>query len=140
MMKEKFKFLEHTADIKFRAYGDTLEKVFENSALALKEVICDKIKIHEKKEKKIKIKGIDLESLLYNFLEEFLFLLDSKGFIISNIKKIKIDKLKFILEAVILGDDSSDYNISNSVKAVTYNEMFIKKEKNKYVAQVVLDV
>jgi len=35
----KFKFLEHTADIKFKASGKDIEEVFDNSALALKEVI-----------------------------------------------------------------------------------------------------
>lgn len=48
----RFKFLEHTADVKFQAFGEDIEKLFENSALALKESICGKIKIKEKKKKK----------------------------------------------------------------------------------------
>ncbi|RLG11686.1 archease, partial [Candidatus Pacearchaeota archaeon] len=47
-MREKYKFLEHTADIKFQAFGDSIEEVFKNSALALKEIIVGKIKIKEK--------------------------------------------------------------------------------------------
>ena len=38
----KYKFLKHTADIKFQAFGKNIEDVFENSALALKESICEK--------------------------------------------------------------------------------------------------
>ena len=33
----KYKFLEHTADIMFEAYGKTLNELFENSALAIFE-------------------------------------------------------------------------------------------------------
>jgi SHS2 domain-containing protein len=134
----KYNFLKHTADIKFQAFGKNLEKVFENSALALKESVCGKIKIKNKQNKKIKISGKDFESLLYKFLEEIIYLLDGENFMISKIKNLKIKDMK--LTAEIFGDIASDYNFTNKVKAVTYNEMFIKKEKEKWVSQVVLDV
>jgi len=148
--KKRFKFLEHTADVKFQAFGKTIEETFKNSAFALKETICDETEIKEKKKKIISIKQKDLESLLYSFLEEILYLLDAEDFIIADISKIKIDK-KFNLKATIMGDKASDYEFTNSVKAVTYNDMFVIKEKepaprnpNKKIefwrAQVVLDV
>ena len=136
-MKQKFIFLEHTADVKFQAFGKSLEEVFENSALALKETIYKK-PIQEKQEKEIEVKARDFESLLYNFLEEFLYLLDAENFLLSKIKKIKIDKFK--IKAIVIGDKAANYKFSNSVKAITYSEMFAKKIKDKYVAQVVLDV
>jgi SHS2 domain-containing protein len=146
----KFKFLEHTADIKFQAFGKNTEKVFENSALALKEAICGKIKVEEKIKKSINIKRKDFEALLYGFLEEILFILDAENFLIARVSKIKIDN-KFNLKATIIGNKASEYEFTNNVKAVTYNEMFVKKEliespkdKNKKIevwkAQVVLDV
>lgn len=133
----KFKFLEHTADIKFLAFGKNKEEAFENSALALKEVICGKIKIKENKEKKIKVKGKDFESLLYVFLEEILFLLEAEKFVISKAKvKIKGEKI----EAIIFGDDAKDYHFTNKVKAITYNEMAVMKEEGKWKIQAVIDV
>jgi len=134
----KYKFLEHTADIKFQAFGSTLEKAFENSALALAEVMTKKTKVKPKTRKKIKVNGKDNEKLLYNFLEEFLFLFDSEGFILSKIKKIKIKDGK--LEAEAIGDNVKNYKISQDVKAITYNNMFIKQEKGRFIIQVVLDV
>lgn len=134
---EKFKFLEHTADVKFQAFGKNEEEVFENSALALKEAIYEK-KVKEEKNKKIKVEGKDFESLLYVFLEEILYLLEAKNFIISKVKKIEIKNFK--LSVIISGDKASNYDFNNEVKAVTYNDMFVKKIKNKWTAQVVLDV
>jgi len=136
----KYKYLKHTADVKFQAFGDTLEEAFSSAFDALKEVMVDKEKILEKEKKDIEINGKDLESLLYNFLEEFLFLLDSEDFIISKIKKIKIDSKKFKLKATILGDFASKYKFTNDVKAITYNEIFVKKKEGKHVVQVVVDV
>jgi SHS2 domain-containing protein len=134
----RFKFLEHTADVKFQAYGKSLEEAFSNSALALAEVMTKKTKIKQVIKKKIKVSGKDTGSLLYNFLEEFLFLFDSEGFLLSKIKKIKIKDNK--LEADVAGDNVKNYKISQDVKAITYNNMFVKKEKGKFIVQVVLDV
>lgn len=134
---EKFKFLEHTADVKFQAFGKTLEEAFENSALAMANSMF-KGKVKGEISKKIKIKGNDNERLLYEFLEELLVLLDSEDFILSKIKSLKIKGNT--LEAEFIGDKASDYDFSNQVKAVTYNEMFVKTEKDKYIVQVVLDV
>ena len=135
-MSDKFKFFEHTADVKFRAYGKTLDKAFENAALAMFHAMY-KGKIAKKTKIKIKVKGNDKESMLYNFLEELLFLLDTKSFFLSSVK-IKITDNK--LESELFGDNSKNYKVMTDVKAVTYNEMFIKHEKNKWVVQVVVDV
>src|SRR4030042_1948450 len=100
--------------------------------------------------KSIKIKRKDFEALLYGFLEEILFMLDAENFLISRISSIKISN-KFDLKATIIGDRASEYEFTNPVKAVTYNEMFVRKEKvpsdkdeNKkvevWIAQAVLDV
>lgn len=133
----KYKFLEHTADIKFQAFGKTIEEAFKNSALALKEAICE-LKIKGKKSREIKASGKDYESLLYNFLEEILYLLDAEDFLVEKLKDIEIKGFK--LKATALGDKASSYNFTNSVKAITYNEMFVREEKGRWTAQVVLDV
>ena len=156
----KFKFLPHTADRKFQAFGKTLEEVFENSALALFSIIYVG-KIENKKKFKIHAKGRDLENLMYNFLEEFLVLIDSKNFLPSKITNFKFDTLRntprrgmkgintlrkgtskktLKIKVEVVGDDAEKYNISEHVKAITYNEMFIKKINKKWVAQVVLDI
>ena len=142
---KKFKFLEHTADVKFQAFGKTIEEVFENSALALKQTICPGIRVVGRKKKIISLKKKDLESLLYSFLEEIIYLLDAENFLIGEITKIEIDK--FSLKATILGDDASEYEFTNSVKAMTYNDMLISKEiidkkrkKELWTIQAVLDV
>jgi SHS2 domain-containing protein len=138
-MEEKFRFLEHTADVKFQAFGKSLNEAFENAAGALKETISGKIKVKSRIKKKIKVRGKDMESLLYNFLEEILFLLDSEGFLLAEIKNLKIKDNK--LEAELTGNKAENYKFSNEVKAVTYNQMFVRQiSARKFVCQVVLDV
>jgi SHS2 domain-containing protein len=135
----KFKILEHTADGKFKAFGKSLEEAFSSSSLAMLSLMT-KDRIKEKIKKKINVKGKDKEQLLYNFLEEILFLLDSENFILSKVKKIKINQEKVGLTCEITGDKVKDYEVFGNVKAITYNSMFIKKQKNKFIIQVVVDM
>jgi len=135
-----YKFLEHTADVKFQASGSSIEEAFISAAEALNETIRGKIKILEQEEKEIKTAGKDLEALLYNFLEEFIYLLDAECFLVNKIKSIEINQENFTLKATLLGDKATNYKFTNDVKAVTYSQMFVKKEKNKFTVQAVLDV
>ena len=82
--------------------------------------------------------GKDNESLLYNFLEELIILFDEKQFFLFGVEKIEIKNGK--LRAEVVGDKAENYKISLDVKAITYSEMFVKQEKDKWVSQVVLDV
>jgi len=135
----KFKFLEHTADIKFQAFGKSLEEVFENSALAMFSSMFGG-KVKKTRKFNVKAEGKDNENLLYNFLEELIVLFDGKQFFLSKVEKIKIDEKNLKLVAEVSGDKAENYEIHIDVKAITYSEMFVRKEKNKWVSQVVLDV
>ncbi len=143
---EKFVFLDHTADVKFRAFGRNVEQVFEHAADAMfavmqKGEVLGKHEFHEK----ISVEGKDLPALLYNFLEELIYLLDTKDFFLRKIP-VKIKKIKsrgtpvYRLEAEALGGKASEQETSIVVKAVTYNQMVIKQEKGVWTAVVVLDV
>ena len=136
-----FKFVPHTADIKIVAEAKTLERAFVESAMALKEAMAGKRKIRPKAKKEIKVNGMDKESLLYNFIEEFLYLFDAKDFILSKVQNLKIKRgKKSELTAEVLGDKASPYKFTNDVKAVTYNDMLVKETKGKTTIHFVLDV
>lgn len=127
--------MDHTADIKFQAFGKSLEETFSNSAYAMIKIIC-KGKVKEKITKKIKLNGIDKKSLLYNFLDEILFLLNTKNFLLSKVKEIKIKDNE--LTATLFGDDLKNYKSGLDIKSVTYNDMIINEKP--FMIQVVLDI
>ncbi len=139
----KYKYLPHTADTKFRAYGKTLEEAFANAALAMTNVMVDTAQVKGKTAKKITADGSDLQSLLYSFLEKFLILLDSENFFLAEIKRISISKSSsgYKLTAEASGDDAANYEtIGPQVKAVTYNDMIVEEKKSACMVQVVLDI
>lgn len=140
----KYEYLPHTADVKFRAYGKTLEEAFANAAFALYNVMVDTGKVKVKATKKIAAGGDDLPALLQQFLEQFIILLDTDNFFLSKIKEISIKKSSsrnYSLSAVAIGDEAKNYEtIGPQVKACTYNSMFVKKQAKEWVVQVVVDI
>ena len=133
-MTKQFEYFPHTADAKFRAYGKNLEEKFCNAAYATFNIMLDpkKVKANEKKEITITFKKT--ESLLYDWIDELLFYLDSEGWFLSKIEKIEIKDNT--LNSVVYGDNYKNYQTAGHVKGVTYSEMEITDE---YV-QVVLDM
>ena len=133
----KYQFLEHTADIKFRLYGKTLNEIFENAVLAISEYISRGQKIKPSKGKVIDVSGIDYESLFYSFLDEIIYLLDAENFLVV---KAKVTIRGYNLQAELFGDKASNYKDLDHIKAATYAEMYIKKTEDGFEAQAVLDV
>ncbi|MBD3311889.1 archease [archaeon] len=130
----KFKFLEHTADIKFRAYGSNINEVFENAAMAFFEAITDTKKVKLKVKKEFSLEAQDKKSLLYDFLEELLVLHEANNYLFS---KFKVEISNHSLKAEVWGEKIKDsHELRNLVKAVTYHDMIVKEG----MAQVVLDI
>ena len=139
---DMYKFFHHTADAKFQAFGQSLEETFAHAALALSSLMWDWKKIAKNIEIPVEVEGNDLEQLLVNFLEEILYLLDTRNFLLSSIDKILIKKETegWKIQALFEGDvNTTEYEIFGDVKAVTYNEMIVKK-RAPFMVQVVADV
>jgi SHS2 domain-containing protein len=139
----RFKFFPHTADARFQAYGKTVDEAFSNAALAMFSIMVDTKTVDKEVSKKISVSASDYNSLLYKFLERLLYFLDTEFFFLADVKKMKIVKKgdSFTLDCEVVGDKfRKKYEQLGSVKAVTYNQMFVKKVKDRFVVQVVVDL
>lgn len=139
---KKFEFFDVTADAGFKSYGSTLEEAFENAALATFEVMTDTDSVKPKIKKEIEVKSEDEYALLYDWLSEFLVILDSEFLVFSKFD-VKIEKKgeEYILKGTAWGEefDPKKHESRAEVKAVTYHLMSIKKN-NGYLVQVILDI
>lgn len=130
-----YEFLEHTADVKFRAYGKDIEEAFKNAVKATSRVLTDD-NVVNKISKTFTKEARNREALLYDLLDEIVFLLDTENFIPADADiRIKDNKL----QATLYGDHINNYELAGDIKSVTYNEMSIE-ENDKVTVQVVLDI
>ena len=146
---KKYEFLDHTSEAKFRAYGDNLEEAFENAALALTSLMSDPDKVPSKIKKQITVSAEDEKALLYDFLEELIVLKDSDAFFIHDcavtIAHPQSPSSQLELRAVFRGASGTAYATGADVKAMTYGDMLIEKQKDekkkdRWMLQVVVDV
>jgi len=139
---KKFEFLDFaTADVCFRAYGATLDEVFANAALAMFEVMVETKNVAPKVTKEIEVKGEDLKSLMFDWLNELLFYVDSEGLVFSEFD-VKVNEKQMTLSAKVSGEqiNPQKHTIKTEVKACTYHDMKVEKCDGKWMAQVILDV
>jgi len=135
----KFEFLEHTADLRFRAWGTSLNECFENCARAMWAAVIRQDTVSAKTENKIELEADSIEVLLHDFLSELLFLFESEGLVFKDFDVSIQDKR---LSAVAKGEkfDPERHIIETEIKAVTYHEMLIRQEKGEWSATVLCDI
>ncbi|MBA7498102.1 Protein archease [subsurface metagenome] len=141
-MKE-FEILEHTADIGIAAYGKTKKEVFINAAKGMFEIIAGESRnLKENFYDKIKLEADNPEGLFFAWLNELLYISETKLVILS---KFKIKELSdFQIEAEVEGMkiNPPSIKIEKEIKAVTYHRLEIKKDKESglWRAQIIFDI
>ncbi len=138
-----FEYLEHTADIKFRAYGKTPEEMLCNAAAALFKSMVEPATVAAKETWKTELQADDLEDLAYQWLSEIVFLFETESAVFSTFSvKLEQDVTKsWKLQAEIGGEriDLKRHAFANEVKAITRHKFCIKKN-DVWCIQVILDV
>lgn len=133
----KYEILEHKADLKIRAFGKTKEELFLNILLGMAESQKPEIKGEEKIIRQIKVKSLDLSTLLVDFLSEVLYQSQINKEIYSgvNFKKFSDNGL----EAELFGRKVE--RVGEEIKAVTYHNLDIRqKEDGVWEATVLFDI
>ncbi|QGA80994.1 archease [Candidatus Nanohalobium constans] len=134
-----YEILEHTADEKFRAEGDSLGEAFSEATKAFSEVV----KGGEGEGKhSIAVESENYEALLFDFLDRLIFLQDSEGVAVSHAKDLEIHEKEngYQLEAEIMVDLITSGMNYTDIKAPTYNEMKVDFQDGKWILEAVLDI
>jgi SHS2 domain-containing protein len=74
---------EATADVAFEATGKDLNELFESLCLVTNSLMADLDKIEHKTKKEISLKEKTVEKLVFNFIDDIIFLKDSEMLLFS---------------------------------------------------------
>ncbi|EKD23361.1 MAG: hypothetical protein ACD_82C00095G0003 [uncultured bacterium] len=159
-IKKDFEVLEHTADIKIKVYGKTLEELFCNAVNGMFQAIGPKIDgcniLHDRIvcnnlpiERKVELEAIDMEVLLVNFLSEALYLSDvnNEAYFDLQVHELKksfysfddSEKDRFKICATLFGVKVSGFEVVE-IKAVTYNDLSLKQINGVWQTDIVFDI
>jgi len=137
---KRFEVLDHTADIGLIVYGEDLKTLFENAGEAFFHLITDLKKVRRRVEKRIEIKGENLERLMVDWLSELLYLHDVENLLFKGFKVESVGEGG--LKARVKGEPFQEgvHVIKTGVKAVTYHQIEVRKKNGRWRAQIIFDL
>lgn len=137
---KRYELFEHTADIGVRAYGRSLQEVFENAGFGLFEVIADLKNVQPKERFEIQLEEENKEELFVSWLRELLYKFSTEQIIFNNfvIRDLSDNKLFAFAWGEKL--DNKKHTLKTEVKAVTYHGLKIEKINTGWQAEVIFDV
>ena len=138
----KFSYAEEgpTADLTLDAWGETLGEAFENAALAMFNAMTPLEGVEKRETRTFNVEGGDLGGLLFNFLDELLYLHEAELIVFSGFG-VDLDEREIKLNAVCHREtfDLERHSQGIAIKAVTFHNMNIEKKGDAWTIRVVLD-
>lgn len=137
---KRFEVLDHTADIGIVVHGEDLKALFGNAGEAFFHLITDLRKVKPRVERRVNIGGESLDRLMVDWLSELLYLHDVENLLF---KAFEIDSVgEDGLKAIVKGEPFQEgvHMIKTEVKAVTYHQLEVRREKRGWRARIILDL
>lgn len=135
-----FETFEHTADIGLIARGRTLEELFANAASGLVDLTVDPEGLREETRVEVTVSAADREALLVGWLNELLYLLDTRRFLPRRSRITHLSDTS--LTADLVGDtvDPRLHAVRRMIKAATYHGLSLRQANGVWEARVILDL
>jgi SHS2 domain-containing protein len=128
------------ADLLVEGRGESLSEAVANVALGMLNVITPLEGIKENEAYTANAEGSDLQSLIFNLLDEILYRNDFEGLTAKSLT-VEIDEKNFKARAEGIGErfSAATHKVGIAVKAVTYHMMSIEKNNGEWIVRMVFD-
>ena len=133
-------FFEHTADLGLRVRAADLDALFAEAATALfSAVVEDLSTVRQVQRVEVQIAGDDREFLLFDWLKELLYRFDAKHLLFS---RFEVHIAGEGLTGIAWGEplDRTRHELAHEVKAITYHGLRIEQAKDRWLAEVIVDI
>ena len=138
-----YRFLDHSSDALVEVRHTDMRGALTDAALSTIDIMLDRDAIQNKTVRHFDIKDDAVHRLLYQWLDDIIFVTLADNFAIKEITVDEFDDSDhIIMKARAFGEplDLSKHRFRVEVKAPTYHEMKINCDKNGIVLQFLLDL
>ncbi|MQA99180.1 MAG: hypothetical protein GEU78_02625 [Actinobacteria bacterium] len=133
----RFEILEHTADVGVRGRGKDLPEAFEMATRGLAD-ICGTWVPDGGEVVDVQVRAEDVEAALVDWLNEVLWLQDSRDAVIT---RIEVDDVSDLGASGRLWlAPREDELEGTAVKAATYHQLRVARERDGWVTEIYVDV
>jgi SHS2 domain-containing protein len=128
------------ADLTVEGTGCNLEKAVVNVVLGMFNAISPLEGINSKTFFKVQVEGHDMKSLLFNLMDEFLYIHDTEKLVASKLI-LKINEKEYQASAECWGEriEPGKHLLGIGIKAVTYHQMQINLITEGWKIRIVFD-
>lgn len=135
-----YEYFEHTADLGLRVHAADLNALFADAARGLTGmIVADPETIRPQDTRQVHLDGQDRDYLLFDWLNELLYLFESERFLGS---RFDVQVRDTGLDAVIRGEvfDPQRHEPDHEVKAITYHGLSLEPADDGWQAEVIVDI
>ena len=144
-MEQRYRFLEHTADVGIEIRAPTLAAVYEIAGEALFQLIAPRaseeapVRTADWIAKDVESEGDEPELLLVNFLNDLLYLFEVEGLLFRRfeVRSLKSGRLQATAAGEPLDPGAA---VDTVVKAVTHHEACVERSGSHWRGVVYLDL
>lgn len=119
--------------------GQNINKCFEGAAYAFLTLTYDAKKVNLKIHRKIELDGIDLENLLYKWLEKLLILLTAENLAVGK-TSVSINGLRLVADLWGERYSRKKHGFKREVKGITYHLMSVEVLSDKCKIRFLADL
>ncbi len=136
-MEPTHRWIEHTAELQLELHARSEAAIFHQAILAMRELLEDDDvpATGDRAERTIEVEATDRGALLAEWLAELVFLAETEGLVPDEARELVVGEDS--VTAIVVGRTCEPRHL---VKAVTYHDLELHRDRDGWRGNVVLDV
>jgi SHS2 domain-containing protein len=137
-MESTHRWIEHTAELQLRLHAGSEAALFRQAVHALRELLEEDDEAPSdgpRVERTVEAEATDRAALLAEWLAELVFLAETEGLVPDDVRNLMVGEDS--VTAVVVGRAGRPRHL---VKAVTYHDLELHRDRDGWRGNVVLDV
>ena len=136
----QYEYLDHTADIAIRAWGDSLPAALAAMAEGVLDLMGEGCSVAAREERRVSARGEAADERIVNYFNELLFVIEAERWLPCAVKAIAAGEER--IEALLAGEpfDPARHAFSGGIKAATYHDFALRETDGRWELRMVFDV
>jgi protein archease len=139
-LQRSYEVFERSADIGLHACGRTLAELFVNVAPGVESLVVSPEQVRAVTGRPVTVEGHDEVSLLIEWLNDLIFLLDTEYLFFCDFAIDTISATRLTARVVGESYDAHCHELSSAIKAATWHEAVVNVRAEGYDAGVGFDI
>ncbi len=139
-MSRHVETFDHTADVGLDARADTFGELLQALAEGMVDVAIDRETVEPVSKRAVAVESEDREALVVDFLSEVLSAVEVDRFLPREFRILQADETG--VRAELLGEplDRERHEVRTEIKAVTYHQLRVSRDGDRWTGRVILDL